>query len=261
MEVFKFNHVFDHIEITLRELFENDSRYDRTLFVLGYNVLKDLNFLRTKYPGYRIITFQLEQLHDTSDWVNKKNYEILLSSDEIWDYDESNIQWMRQNYKLNARFFPLVYSESLHKMKSVGEIEPDIDVLFYGYIHERRAKLLFYLQQKFGGRYKLFDLYGIWGDELDSYIERSKIIVNMHSSENAKQEQARMYYPVINGRCVVSEVSPVNYMGNSIIELPYEKMGDGILSLLETGKWRDYALSASERYKVISSAYRQKNQF
>lgn len=260
MEIFKFNRVFDHVEISLRELVGNNPKYNTTVFVLGYNVLKNLNDIKAKYPGYKVIIYQLEQLYDGSPWVNRQSFYNLRAADEIWDYDQSNIAWMRQNYKFDAKFVPLMYTEALKRLPPVGEFKSDIDVLFYGYMHERRAKLLFYLQQKFAGKFKVFDLYGIWGDELDSYIKRSKIVLNLHSSDKAKQEQARMYYPVINGRCVVSEKSPQNYMGDSIIEIEYDKLGDGIISLLKTGRWEQYASDASAKYKAVSSIYRSKLQ-
>jgi len=261
MEVFKFNRVFDHIEISLHEFVGDNPKYDTTVFVLGYNVLKNLNDVKAQYPGYKVIVYQLEQLYDQSPWVNRQSFYNLRAADEIWDYDQSNIVWMRQNYKLNAKFVPLLYTEDLNKLPSVNDVDSDIDVLFYGYMHERRAKLLFYLQQKFAGKFKVFDLYGIWGEELDSYIQRSKIVLNLHSGETSKQEQARMYYPVINGRCVVSEKSPQNYMGNSIIELEYDKLGDGIISLLKTGNWKQYANASTDRYKAVSDVYRSKIQF
>jgi hypothetical protein len=60
MEVYKFNRVFDHIEVTLRELVGDNPKYDTTVFVLGYNVLKNLNDIKAQYPGYRVIVYQLE---------------------------------------------------------------------------------------------------------------------------------------------------------------------------------------------------------
>ena len=255
MQVYKFNNVFSHIELMLRSRYENNPNFSNVLFVLGYNVLENLNFLRQKYPNYRIIVYQLEQLYNNSEWVSKKNYNILRSADEIWDYDMSNIKWMQENYRLTAKFHPILYTEDLNIMPSVKESEPDIDVLFYGYIHERRAKMFFHLQHKMAGRYKFFNLFGIWGDELDHYISRSKIILNLHSHNENKQEQARMFYPVINGRCVVSESSSFNYMNDCIIELPFTDMVTGILQILESDYWKKVADSCSHNYKNLSNQY------
>ena len=256
MIVYKFNNVFEHIEKTLIELYGNNHMYDETVIVLGYNVLKSLDFLRIKYKKYKIIVYQLEHLFNGSQWVNKQSYDILKSADEIWDYDEGNILWMRNNYNFNAEFKPLVYTESLKNIPTLIESECDIDVLFYGYLHERRAKFLINLQQKAGAKISIYDLYGVWGEKLDNYIKRSKLIMNMHSSEYARQEQPRIYYPVINGRCVLSEESPINYFGDAIIEVSYENLLDKIFELLKTGEWLDIAYQASNRYKFQSEKYK-----
>jgi len=261
MEVYKFNNVFDHVEETLTELYGKDPDFNDVVFVLGYNVLASLRELRTKYNGFRLIVIQLEQLYNGSPWVSKKNFGILRDANEVWDYDHSNVQWAKNNYKLDFKLHPMLYTNSLHRMDSIDNVDPDIDVLFYGYIQERRAKMMFHLQQKMGGRFKFINLYGVWGDELDSYISRSKIILNMHSNDNSKQEQVRMYYPVINGRCVVSEKSPVNYFKDSIIEFPYERMVDGILHTLKSENWRKQAETCSDAYKKLSEYYMTKITF
>jgi hypothetical protein len=255
MEVYKFNNVFSHVEVMLRSKYSENPNFNNTLFVLGYNVLENLNFLRQQYPNYKIIVYQLEQLYNNSDWVNQKNYKILKSADEIWDYDESNIQWMQKNYRLTAKFHPILYTDQLKVMDSIDIVNPDIDILFYGYIQERRAKMFFHLQNRLGGRFKFINLYGIWGDELDSYINRSKIILNIHSHEQNKQEQVRMFYPVLNGRCVLSEKSTYNYLGDSIIEVPFNQMVEKSISLLQSGDWEKMALSCSETFKNISNNY------
>ena len=89
MQVYKFNSVFDHVAITLHELFDKNPKFDKTLFVLGYNILKDLNFLRQQYKGYKIIIYQLEQLHDKSHWVNKQSYNNLKQADVYTKLDIS----------------------------------------------------------------------------------------------------------------------------------------------------------------------------
>jgi len=256
MKIYKFNHVFDHIEITLLEHFGNRPEYDKTLVVLGYNVLPSLDFLRQKYPGFKIVIYQLEQLAKDSPWVNKGCYEVLKSADEIWDYDQGNIKWIQTNYKLKVdKFLPLMYTKALETIPVVKEHECDIDVLFYGYIHERRARYLIQLQHIMAGKFKVFDLYGVWEQDLDEYIKRSKIIVNIRSRDHGRQEQPRIYYPVINGRCVLSEKSPINYFGDAIVESEYLKMVDKTMELLKTGEWLDVAYQSSEKYKIQSEKY------
>lgn len=255
MIVYKFNDVFVHIEETLKELYGDNPKYEHTVIILGYNVLPSLAFLREQYPGYKLIVYQLEQLFVGSSWVNKKCYNNLYAADEIWDYDEGNVHWMRKHYKLNAKFKPLVYTHSLRRIPPIEEYKCDIDVLFYGYLHERRAKLLINLHHIAGSKMKIFDLYGVWDKELDTYIQRSKIILNVHGKPDSRQEQPRLYYPVINGRCVLSEKTATNYIGNAILEAPYEKLLDTIVQLIKTGAWLNIANQASERYRSQSKKY------
>jgi len=250
MKIYKFNDVFSHIEITLREYYENDPAYDNVLFILGYNVLPNLKKIRAKYPKFKIIIYQLEQLfkHNIT-WVNKRCYDVLNSADEIWDYDAGNIRWMREHYKLNAKLKPLRYTESLNVIPPIVESKCDIDILMYGYLNERRARLLISLHHEAATKHKIFDLYGIWGKDLDEYIKRSKIILNVHGNEQARQEQPRLYYPVINGRCVLSETSDINYMGKSIVQVPYGELLKKSMQLLKSGEWLDVAYQASDIYK------------
>jgi hypothetical protein len=256
MEIYKFNHVFDHVEVTLNELFGNKPEYKNVLFILGYNVIKDMRGLISQYPNHKVIIIQLEQLYKGSYWANEISYNNLKYAHEIWDYDRNNILFLREYFNLNARFFPMKYTESLFEIESVNKIKPDIDILFYGYLHERRAKVWFNLQKKFSDQYKMFNMFGIWGDELTNYISRSKIILNMHNSDIPRQEQVRIYYPVINNRCVLSEKSEYNYFGNAIVELPYEKLVDGAISLLKNDNWKKIALQSGDIFKNIKNTFK-----
>jgi len=248
MEVWKYNSVFDHVEITLRELFGDNKNFRNVVFVLGYNLLPSLEVVRREHKGRYVIVYQLEQFYDESPWAQKKHLNILSQADEIWDYDTSNITWLQKKTRMKAKFMPMVYSESLKRLPSISEKKPDIDFLFYGYMHERRAKLIYHLQSQLQGKAKVVTLYGAWGAELDEYISRSKIILNIHTDDIAKQEQVRMYYPVINGRCVLSEASEQNFLGDSIVQEKYENLAARAISLWRTGKWKDVADNASSRY-------------
>jgi len=140
MIVYKYNHVFSHIEQTLYEYYNDIPQFDNTVVVLGYNVLDSLQVIREKYPKHKVVIYQLEHLYNASHWVNKKSYNLLRQADEIWDFDEGNIHWMRMNFKLGAKFKPLMYTKALKVMEKADD-DCDIDVLYYGYLQERRAKL------------------------------------------------------------------------------------------------------------------------
>ncbi len=251
VEIVKYNNVFNHVESSLIEYFGNREEYNKTVFVLGYNCWPNLKFVKDKYPGFRIIVIQLEQFFRGSKWWNKNTYNTLKFVDEVWDYELANIDFLRQ-YGIYARHFPMPFTNSLKILPPIDNLA-DIDVLFYGYMNERRMDILLDLQNRLG-KLKIITLFNVWGDELDSYLNRSKIILNIHYYKANIQEQVRMYYPVINGRCVLSEPSINNYFGNSIIECPYNEILQKTSELIKTGKWLDQARKSSEIFQNITNS-------
>ena len=54
-------------------------------------------------------------------------------------------------------------------------------------------------KQPFYNKIKFMFVYGVEGAELDEYIDRSKIILNIHAfGPYARQEQPRIFYLLIN---------------------------------------------------------------
>lgn len=234
MIIEKYNSVFDHVEISLKEMFENNPRFDNVVFLLGYNCYDNFSYIKTKYSGKKIIIIQLEQLFHGSKWWNNKTVVFLKSADEVWDYDKNNITFLKRN-GISAKFFPLPYTESLKKIPFNKNM--DIDVLFYGYQNDRRANILTSLQNNYG-KLKIVSLFNIWGDELDQYISRSKIILNIHYFDKSMtQEQVRLYYLIINNKVVVSESSAINYYDGSIIESKYSEITNNIIKKLRNTDW------------------------
>jgi len=244
--------VFDHVAIMLQYHYSNDPMYDNVVFVLGYNVMRSLDPVRKKYPRKKIIVFQLEQLFEGAIWAKKYLGSVLRTADEVWDYDEENIIFMKQWYKVEAKMHPMLYAPTLKTIKMKPYDQRDIDVLFYGYTFERRAKFLFKLQHELANKWSVYDIYGVFGEPLDDLISRSKIIVNVHSKSIARQEQVRMMYPVVNNCCVVSEKDKRDYMSDSVISIEYDEMAKKIKDLLVSGQWRNQCEIAESRWRSIS---------
>jgi hypothetical protein len=252
MEIVKYNNVFNHVETSLIENFGIREDFKNVVFVLGYNCWKNLDFVRQKYPKHKMIVVQLEQLFRGSKWWNKEAFNTLKKADEVWDYEISNIKFLHQ-YKIFATHFPMPYTDSLKILPPIDKATADIDVLFYGYANDRRMNVLVDLQANLG-KLKIITLFNVWGSELDSYLNRSKIILNTHYYKESIQEQVRMYYPVINGRCVLSEKSINNYFGNAIIECPYDEILLKTADLIKTGRWFEQANKSAEIFKNITNS-------
>jgi len=258
VKVVRVNDVFEHVEIMLWDLYKDNPKFDNVVFILGYHLLKSFQNIRTQSPECKIIIIQMEQFYNGSPWAKSTIRTLLKEADEVWDYDESNASWLNDNFGMDVKVHPMKYAPTLKRIPSISTLkdeELDIDFLFYGFLHEKRARLISSVQTAMRGRGKIIDLCGVYGEELDGYIKRAKIIANVHYATHHKQEQVRMFYPVINGRCVVSEISPKNYMGNSIIQVPYDDMASAIITLLNEGKWREQALKCESVFQKISDNY------
>ena len=81
----------------------------------------------------------------------------------------------------------------------------------------------------------------------------SKTILNLHAFEPYnRQEQVRMFYPVINSKTIISETSQLNNMPKCIIESDILNISKVILSVCKTNLWIDFGIQAEENFKKTS---------
>ncbi len=236
--------VFDHIEIMLRSLYENNPKYTNTVFVLGYIDIKNgISEIRSKYPNKQIIPYQLEQLFRGSRWVTKQNIEFLREADEVWDYDQNNIQFLYETFNIHARFIPMQYVPQLSQLNILPKEKCDIDVLFYGSMNTKRSTIVNSIRD-FMPMATVISTANAWDNQLDDYIQRSKIVLNLHYYDNSRLEQARIFYLLANHKCVVSETSNPNYYGSGIMMCKGTEIPKACKYLIDTGEWYEYANKA-----------------
>ena len=175
---------------------------------------KDVAYFKNKYKGAKIIAFNQEPLLATQrQFMHKEYFRFLKEADEVWDYDQQNIDVLK-------KIRPDIKLHILKPYKEwPKEHEKDIDILFYGTMNEHRKKLLDVLSKKYN-----IKIIKTWnGDELDSYILRSKILLNIHYYyECSMQEQARMIRWIGAPCRIISETSKNNYLG--VEEMDYKKL-------------------------------------
>ena len=82
-------------------------------------------------------------------------------------------------------------------------------------------------------------------------IARSKIILDLrtHANENEDQKHARIFYALINNKCVVSQKMNENFYGDLIVCT--EDLLHTIAILLHSGDWKEIATRASEGYREL----------
>lgn len=247
----EYNIYFSSVTTMLLEYFDTPI-YQDTVIILGSYIKYPMLFLRFKYPKKRIIVYQLEQMIKVpgDTWCNTEcAIQNLKGADELWDYDELNVKFLKNYHGITVdKIVPLRYVKSLDKNMKVGN--ENIDILFYGQLYGRRLRIIQKLEQCIYGRINLVCLFGITEEELDKYIERSKVILNIHAFEPYhRQEQQRIFYLLINGKCVLSEVSQLNHFGEMIVEFNKNNLVEKLEYLLENDRYREFGLQAKEKFK------------
>lgn len=226
------------------------------------NIRKEIRS-RGEDHGGKLVVYQTEPLVNGHWWKIDQIVNNIRDADEIWDYDIQNIQILK-SYGINAKFKPPSYTESLLRVDN--REEPDIDVLFYGTITPYRyeiinnvignAEIPFEHSQRVI-QTKFMFLYNVMDSTLDDLIGRSKIILNINPYEGeCRQQQTRIFYPLINNKCVLSQRSTINYYDDLIVE--YDDWVDlfkKMIYLLDDDRWKQYT---TLDYKTQSLKMRKK---
>ena len=246
---FRARHWQDLIRMT-EDRYGNDiGEKDTIIFALcNFRTIHDIK--KEFYGAEKYIVYQLEPLHDKHWHTKEKIINNIRGADEVWDYDLDNIKILEQ-YGIKAKFKPFLYTDTLKTVKN--KEDPDIDVLFYGSITKGRMELLEKLLHQGLMTEKFVMLFNYEGPDLDEYVARSKIILDMHTDSNHRiQKQTRLFYALINNKCVISEKSFRNYYGDLIVEVDRDEYVPTIMDYLNNGKWKTHTENLSERFKSLS---------
>lgn len=246
----EYNIYFKPITEFLLQYHDTEENKDSVIIIGTYN-FHNVEFFRNKYPNKKIIIYQLEHMVGGGYWRGTDSLiDNIIGADEIWDFDLLNIAYLStyRNVKVD-KHVPLLYTYSLDRL-FVYDDDMDIDLLFFGYMSPRRYEYLQILQKHFYNKLKFMFVYGIQGGELDYYIERSKIILNVHAfGPYSRQEQPRIFYLLINGKCVLSEETQLNYYGDMIVEFNKDNFVDKINYLLNDYNYMSIGLDAKEKFR------------
>ncbi len=250
--VHQLNVFFAHVTAMLLEHFDRPE-YQGALFPLGTYIFTSVEVMKRDNPGRRIIIYQLEQLMGIGAWHSvPKTIDNMRGADEIGDYDPLNIAYLQQHNLKVDRLVPMLYTKSLDRIATHDA--PDFDILFYGLINERRFRVFQTLQSQLYGKIRLGWSYG--DANIDKHVANCKIVLNLHAFEPwNRQEQVRMFYAVINKKCVVSEPSQVNNMPGEIIETPVESMATTLIEMCSTDAWREFGERARQRFIARSHEF------
>lgn len=210
---------------------ENRLEEDRINIVFGWHMWSKEHPLLT-LRRYRIILYQGEQLAAGGrlmpDWYFRSMKEALA----VWDYSQENIITLKP-HGYAAQLVPPGWHERCAMIPR--DVEQDIDVLFVGVLNLRREFMLKLL----GSVCNCQALVDVWGEDRDSMIARSKIVLNIHYYSAATLELLRLGHLLANGVPVISEESDSNPYGDGIEMVPYRSLLPAVLQLLMDDKKRE----------------------
>lgn len=198
------------------EIKPNQLAPDRINIIVGYHLLE----FGPQLTACTYIPYQLEQLDAHAGWYSDNARQILEHAQTVWDFSEINIGFLAER-GIAAKHLPTGWHPSLEIISPADE--RDVDVLFYGSINERRKELLEALSE----HAKVKVLLGVFGQERDAWIARSKIVLNMHYYPTRILETVRVSYLLNNRVFVISEESADNpFAGVDLVTAPFERLID-----------------------------------
>lgn len=164
--------------------------------ILGANEIKK----RFQINKHNIIV-NFEQLGTESLHIPEIYYENLRRH-TVWDYSKKNIDYLNR-LGVHPSHFKIGFSPELIRVDH--NVHKDIDVLFYGTLNDRRQSIIDLLINH--GLNVLTISNGIILKDLDKFIARSKIVLNIHYYPTEIFEIVRVGYLLNNGVAVVSEIN------------------------------------------------------
>lgn len=212
---------------------------DAINIVVGYHLAPNAAI----FGNARVIFYQLEQLSERDGWFTPQRLEVLRRAEQIWDYSPENAGFLAARGLNNLRLLPLGFHE---KLMSIAPAAKDIDVLFYGSLNPRRRQVLEQLDQ----RCRLASVFGVYGQQRDELIARSRIVLNLHYYAAQILEQVRITYLLNNGCFVVSEDSAINPLEGMIVTAPHEQLVETCLRYLaDEPRRRAFAAQALQWFR------------
>ncbi|MBI1733149.1 MAG: glycosyltransferase family 1 protein [Gammaproteobacteria bacterium] len=181
------------------------------------------------------ILYQLEQVEGPAHFLTSSVFPWFMTF-AAWDYSRYNMQWFDLLGMDRITHVALGY---VPQWTRIPGSKKDIDVLFYGRLTERRRLILDKLHRR---GVKVAALVGVFGAERDSYIARSRIVLNVHHYQARIFEYPRVLYLLANGACVVSESGSdpdEAEFSAGVAFAPYDGLVSSCLNLLDSPRDRD----------------------
>lgn len=246
-----FNNVYAEHWYDIATMLDENYPTENSSIFLGNYIFENVDSYRSELgENVKLIVYQTEPLVDNHWHPSDKIINNLKSADEIWEYDINNYHYLRRLGFTNVYFKPFLFTKAL---ENIPEKEPEIDILFYGTITPYRYEVLKTIDL-FNKCRKFVCLFFVTGKELDDYISKSKIVLDLNTWSNGYQKQSRISYLLNNKKCVLSEKSLNNFYGNAIFEFNNDLHSFDILFeyLLQDDNWKKQGQLGYELFKRMT---------
>ncbi len=195
------------------------------------------------------IVINTEQIYGESRFDWNDNILHWIRNFETWDYSNRNISAFRGSGIPDVKLLRIGHQADLTRIAHARV--PDIDVLFYGSVTDRRSKIFDEIRTR---GLNLVTLFGVYGAERDKYVARSKVVLNLHNHPTEIFEVVRVHYLLSNAAAVVSEInvstSVSDFYADAVAGVPYDSLAEECERLV-----RDDTARAAQRrrgYEVIT---------
>lgn len=216
-------------DLGYKVIFAEELRKDCINIILRYQSLRGKRLPQ----GYKCIVYQLEQLSEDQGWSSTMQVlDTLRSAFVVWDCNKQNIDFLKKQ-GIHAIHKPIGFHPNMFRIQQCKQ--KDIDILFYGSLNERRAKILKELQEKYNTKI----LFGIYGEERDVLISRSKIVIQIYFYETKLFEDVRMSYLLNNKVFTISENTPNKKYKEFLVYADYDKFVETCEYYLKNDHLRD----------------------
>ncbi|MEZ5404970.1 MAG: glycosyltransferase [Verrucomicrobiia bacterium] len=214
---------------------------------------KQMDEAGVKAIASRVILLNTEQ--PSTSWF-KKAVQIAAQSRGVIDFNRLGIEAF-QDYGMSALHWPIPYTDLLECSENCAK---EIDFVFLGYASSRRNKFFarhaeFFSQ--FENRFIFSTLQEVrtqttpgccFGEARNRLLRQSKILINIHSSENRYFEWHRALVAIANGCVFVTDESEryeplIN--GEHLLVAPYDRLQEVCSELIANDKKREAIAQAA----------------
>lgn len=193
-----------------------------------------IRIIPNKYINYAKCVINTEQLSD------KVNYNIIANyinkNKIIVDYSNQNILFLKKKYPNYDGFFYFPYlfmKDENVKLTNFIQNNKKHDIVFCGGLNQRRTYIIDKLIEK---NYDVVIVNGLWNDIRDNVIANSKILLNIHSSNEYNIfESIRCDRWIFSKMLIITENSicdDLNDMKNLLIITEYDNIVDTVIEVI-----------------------------